>query len=512
MRRPDRILACAVLAGALALAGALLPAAAALAAAEEGTSEPTAPEERTIPIAPVDPASRSGRIVHAIADWLEQRVGAGSEGLRLYLDAPMHAEEQDGTVTVHLPGARLAGSASPGRYWELGDLAVAVTPRSETTYDFETALPAAIDGRNGRFTIGESALSGTWRSDLETTTRLNFSVADAGFFEGTEAGPPTLSLGALSIEDELEQAEDGLWGGRVSLSLSDFAAAGLSLGGLEYVGTFEDFGHDAIMAMRWNFGLFTDAASGTDPLAQPLAPFLPSGWGRSGGTATLHDLSVTHDDWGSSPGGTFGLGQLELDAELDGREDLVDFGTRITAREPQFSGIDTGVPPGFIPRTVTLDVTANRLPLHRIVESISELSARGEATTPDRGLAGDKLLGPMDAADTAFEIREIRIDSPSYALRADGRFNVKQASTFGIVGRLDARIRGLSKLMAMAAEKGEEDAVALLIVLQGLGQPVFEEGADEPALAYELDLRRDGAVTVNGIPFEMLFQGDLSPP
>ena len=64
--------------------------------------------------------------------------------------------------------------------------------------------------------------------------------------------------------------------------------------------------------------------------------------------------------------------------------------------------------------------------------------------------------------------------------------------------------------MALAAEEGEEDAVALLIVLQGLGRPVFEEGADEPFYAYEIDLRRDGAVTVNGIPFDMLLQGGLS--
>ena len=65
--------------------------------------------------------------------------------------------------------------------------------------------------------------------------------------------------------------------------------------------------------------------------------------------------------------------------------------------------------------------------------------------------------------------------------------------------------------MELAVEEGEEDMVALLIVLQGLGRPVFNEGADEPFYAYEIDLRRDGAVTINGIPFDMLLQGGLSP-
>ena len=101
--------------------------------------------------------------------------------------------------------------------------------------------------------------------------------------------------------------------------------------------------------------------------------------------------------------------------------------------------------------------------------------------------------------------------APSYELRAEGRLQVEPASVFGVIGRMDARVRGLSTLMALAAAEGEEDAVASLIVLQGLGRPVFEEGAEEPFYAYEIDLRRDGAVTVNGIPFDMLLPDSLSP-
>ena len=510
MRRPGRILAGAVLAGALALAGALLPAAAALAAVEEGTSEPTA---RTIPVAPVDSDSTAGQIVYAIADWLEQRVGAGSEGLRLYLDAPMHAEEQDGTVTVHLPGARLARSPKSKPELAFGDLAIAVTPRSETLYDFQSEFPAAIDGEHERLTIGEGAVSGTWRSDLETTTRLSVRTADIRLAESRKSEPPKLLLGALTIEDEIYRGEDGLWDGRFSLGLSDLKAGGNSLGGLEVASSFEDFEQDAILEMRRDFDPFAGSEPGTETLDDLLAPFIAAGFGRSDVTVSLHDLTAVDDDWGLSDDGVFRLDRLDWYTEFDGRSDFADLATRISVSEPSLGGADAGVlPPGFMPHALTLDIALSRLPLRRIAESISELSARGEATTPDRGLTGDELLGPMDAADTAFEIREIRIDSPSYALRADGRFNVKQASMFGVVGRLDARIRGLSKLMAMAAAKGKEDAVALLIVLQGLGRPVFEEGADEPVHAYELDLRRDGAITVNGIPFEMLLQGGLSPP
>ena len=513
MRRPGRILACAVLAGALALAGALLPAAAALAAAEEGTSGSTAPEERAIPIAPVDPASRSGRIVYAIADWLEQRFGSGSEGLRLMLDAPMHAEERDGTVIVHIPGARLARSPKSKPELAFGDLAIAVTPRSETLYDFQSVFPAAIDGEHERLTIGEGAVSGTWRSDLETTTRLSVRTADIRLARSGKSEPPKLLLGALTLEDEIFRGEDGLWDGRFSLGLSDLKAGANSLGGLEIAGSFEDLDQVAILEMRRDFDPFAGAEPGTETLDDLLAPFIAAEFGRSDITVSLHDLTAVDDDWGLSDDGVFRLDRLDWHIEFDSRSDLADLATRVSVSEPSLGGADAGVlPPGFMPHALTLDIALSRLPLRRIAQLISELSARGEAPTPDQELTGDELLGPMDAADTAFEIREIRIDAPSYAFRADGRFNVEQASRFGIVGRLDARIRGLSKLMAMAAEKGEEDAVALLIVLQGLGQPVFEEGADEPVHAYELDLRRDGAVTVNGLPLDVLFQGSLSPP
>ena len=115
------------------------------------------------------------------------------------------------------------------------------------------------------------------------------------------------------------------------------------------------------------------------------------------------------------------------------------------------------------------------------------------------------------AVDAALEIRSLQVVTPASELRADGRLQVEPASLFGVVGRMEARVRGLSTLMALAAEEGEEDMVALLIVLQGLGRPVFEEGAEEPFYAYEIDLRRDGAVTVNGIPFDMLLPDGLAP-
>ena len=514
MTRSRRALAGAALACALALAAALLPAAEALAAVEEGAPEAAASEAavRTIPIAPVDPESTAGRIVHAIADKLEQWVGSGSKGLRLSLDAPMWAEERGGTVTVHLPGARVAGPAAAGPYWALGDQAIDVTPRSETAYDFETALPATVEGESDRLVIGESTVAGTWRSDLETTTRLTLNVAGLRLVKSRKSAPAKLSLGALSIEDELVQGEDGLWSGRFSLGLSDLAIAGLTLGRLEAAGTFEDYDTEAMLAWRRDFGLLTDEASGTEVLEESLAPFLLTGWGRSEVTIALHRLSVTGDDWGLGRSGAFRLERLDLHTAFDGRRDLADLATRITAREPQLGGVNTGLPSDFMPHTVTFDVVLDRLPLRQIAETLTALHEQGRLDDRDPGAMGDIPLAYMDAADTSLELRDIRVTAPVYDFQAEGRFNVEPAGIVGLVGRIDARIRGLGALMDLATERRDEGMIAAILFLQGLGRPVFEEGSAEPVYTYELDLSRSGTVTVNGLPLDVLLKGGLSLP
>ena len=510
METARRTLAAAGLVCILALAGAVLPAGGALAALEEGAAGSAA---RTIPVAPVDPDSTAGRIVLPVADWLEERLGASSETIRLALDAPLWAEERAGTVTLHLPGARLVEPSAPHIQWALGDLAIAVTPRSEIAYDFEAALPAMIDKGRERLAIGGGAISGTWRSDLEITTKLEANAANLRLFEGKgSAAVETMSLGALAVADELVEGADGLWDGRSMLSLSGLEGEGVTLGRVEIAGSFEDFDRDLILQTRGDVGSFTGGMSGPTALADVLTPLIGGRWGRSEFSVVLQDLTATDDGTGLTDGGELSLGRLEWRVDLDGRTDLADLATRIAVADLRLGGEATAeIPAALMPHAATIDIALERLPLRRIAEALSAPSPSDQTREPQRGSIADTVLAHLDAADSAFELRDIHVAAPSYELRADGRFQVEPASLFGIIGRLDARIRGLSSLMALAAEEGEEDAVALLIVLQGLGRPVFEEGADEPFYAYEIDLRRDGGVTVNGIPFDMLLPSGLSP-
>ena len=504
-----RTLAGAFLACALALAGAVQPAAASLDPDEEGGPTPAA---RAIPMAPVDPGSTAGRIVLGVADWLEQRLGFGSDSVRLALDAPLWAEGRGDTVTLHLPGARLVEPSVPLVQWALGDLAIAVTPRGQTAYDFETALPPAIDKGQDRLIIGQGTVSGTWRSDLEITTRLEANAANIRFLEsrGSQA-VEAVSVGALSVADELVEGGDRLWDGRSTLSLSDLEAEGFSLGRLDVAGSFEDFDRDLILQMRGDFGSFEGGASNPTALGDLLMPLVEGRWGRSEMTITLRDLTAAGDD-ADLGGGELSLGRLEWRVGADGRRDFANLSTRISAADVALGGDAADeIPPALMPHAATVDIALSRLPLRRIADSLSGLAKRGEMGGLGEESMMEVVLDHLDAADSSLEIREIHVVTPSCELRAEGRFQVEPASLFGVIGRVDARVRGFDSLMELAVEEGEEEAVAFLIVLQGLGRPVFDEGADEPAYAFEIDLRRDGAVTVNGIPFDMLLQGGLSP-
>ena len=224
----------------------------------------------------------------------------------------------------------------------------------------------------------------------------------------------------------------------------------------------------------------------------------------------MQGLTVTGGDWGLSGDDEFALGWLFWRTDLDDRGEHTDLATKIAAVELMVSGESAGdLPPALIPHKVTFDVALNSA--NWLAKRSWMPRTRSLRNNLSLGSFGDALLAQMDAADTSLEIREIRAVAQSFEFNADGTFNVEPASLFGVIGRMEARIRGFDSLMELAVEEGEEDAVAFLILLQGLGRPVFEEGASEPFYAYEIDLRRDGAVTVNGIPFDMLLKGDLSP-
>ena len=71
---------------------------------------------------------------------------------------------------------------------------------------------------------------------------------------------------------------------------------------------------------------------------------------------------------------------------------------------------------------------------------------------------------------------------------------------------MEIRLQGIGNVMRWAAAQGETDAVDALVYLQGLGTPTLSGDDGSIAYAYEVEMARDGAITINGIAPDKLLK------
>ena len=462
-----------------------------------------------VAVSPPEPGSTTGRIVGGITDWLDRQFGSG--GLRLELAAPIRAEEDgDDTVTVHLPGAQLV-ERDGGDGFAFGDLALEVTAEDDTAYEFETALPSAVEvftagGRaDSRITIDDSEIVGVWRSDLDGATALDATVSDLRVVN--DEGRQQLGIDSIEISSEMEQGSDALWDGGFTVNLSDLShMPGLSNEGLRLEGfdisiSVEDANLLPLSSLP-GMGAQDGGESELDALQEGLALFARGGFGRLEINLALRDL-VSMD----SGEVIFGLGELDWLVVLDDRKELSDLAIRIEAAEPELHEAITGVlPSGLIPDAATVDIALTRFPLRQIAEELQELAGSASGSRAVESALERVVATATAEAGTAIEIRDIRIVGRSIEIEAEGLFRVDTESALGASGQMDARIRGFGDVMAWAAEQGETDLVDALVYLKGLGELLDHEDDDSAAYAYALKASRDGSITVNDVPLQRLLE------
>ena len=252
--------------------------------------------ESTIVLSPMEPGGTAEVVVVGIADWLERQFGSGA--LRFALAAPLRAEEEgDDTVTVHFPGARLV-ERDGGYAYALGDIALEVTAEDDTAYEFETTLPPAVEmttgnGRaDGRITVDHSEISGVWRSDLETASRLEAEASGLRVID--ERGRETAGVRALTLSSAVDRGSDRLWEGETKATLSnlrialDRADEGMRLGSLAFAVTVED---SELEPFRVSIpSAATGDGSELEALGQTMEGFLQGRLGRMELEIALRDL------------------------------------------------------------------------------------------------------------------------------------------------------------------------------------------------------------------------------
>ena len=460
--------------------------------------------ESSIAVSPTEPGSTADVVVRGIAAWLGERFGSGA--LRFALAAPLRAEE-DGydRVTVHFPGARLVEREGDDVY-ALGDLALAVTAGNDTEYRFEAALPREVEMLTGggrskeRITVDRGEISGIWRSDLETATRLDASASDIRLTADNDRR--LAGIGSFALSSASDRGSDRLWDGEFEATLSDLRLApgrpdeGASLSRVDIGLDFEDVDLDSFIAAS-SAGAAAGAGNEEAALRQAV---LRGRFGRVEAKIALRGLVGL--DGGEE---YFRIGEMDGLLVLDDTEENLDLAITMEAADlrlhedtvREFSG-------DLVPGSATADIALKRFPLRRIAAALQELAASG--TEARQGTLEQVAVTEMAEAGTTLEIRGFHVAAPAFAIGAGGQLRIEAGSPFGAVGDMEIRLQGIGNVIRQAAAQGETETVDALVYLQGLGKPTLSGDGESFAYTYEVKMARDGAVTVNGIPPEELLK------
>ena len=445
----------------------------------------------------------SGQIASAISRRLEQWF-AGSE-FQFALAAPIRIEDAgDDTFKIHFPRARLV-ERDGGDEYSFGNLALAVTPQSDTEYRFDTALPTVVQiftggGRDyGRIAIGDSAITGLWRTDLEMASSLEVVASDLHATD--RRGRDTLGIRALSLSNTIDRGADRLWDGESRVTLSGVRVAsgrgheGLRLGEVEIATTVKDAGLDPVLDPT-STGLVSGEGREPDALREIVRAFLLSDFGRLEIEIALRDL-ISMDGGEES----LGIGQLGWLFVLDDREELADLTMRIEAANPRLHEEIVGdVSADLIPASATAEFVLEQYPLRRIAEIFLQLLESNRPVL--RGSSEPPIMLETTAAGTTFNIHDIHVVAPAFDFRAEGQFRIEAESPLGAVGRMNIHMRGMDNILRWAAAREMTETVDTVIYLQGLGRPILSKGGDDLSYAYEVIVPLDGDATINDIPLD----------
>ena len=193
---------------------------------------------------------------------------------------------------------------------------------------------------------------------------------------------------------------------------------------------------------------------------------------------------------------------------VEGRGTL---GTRVALGDVELGGLVSDSTAPLMPRAVDLDMEIINVPMAQVLRTVSSVVAQtSEAPGAGAPLAPLVMLGEFQQllgdAGVILRVRHASLVAPAALAEMQAEARVNAASPYGAIGELTLELEGLDRAIEiMRADPENTDvagAIGMLMLLQGLGEPVTADGGPS-RLRYNFAVGSDGTVLLNG--------ADLSP-
>lgn len=503
--------------------------AAARSAAGKAAAAPSASAQRTrLPMAPVDPKSLAGKVLGDVVGALETAL-AGDSTTTLSVARPVTAVQSGDTVTLTFPGLRL-GTDEESEL-ALGDVRLDVTPQAGNRYAFTLPLPAEIIGTTKgepaeRLTLVAEPISGVWAPDAGSLLRLYVRVRDLALEELAPEPKVMLSIAGLTVEQKGDLQANRL-SGDFSMELRDVVANDTSSTQQVRIGRFT-FSSQALDFDMDGWRRFSDAMQGNGDASQAALEFLSTGgWAKLGTSMAMDDFVMTEDGQPLAS-----MGGMHLGFDFDARPQAgAVMSVKLGMERMQAAQTPVGdLPAGMIPHSFAIDAALEPVPLQAMAQAaqaslqtppVEEPKAKstGEededvGDVPATTSIEDQMLGVMMTAEPTLNVAQASLASDMVQMSMAGALTVDPSSPVMTRGAVSVKVAGLDQVKSYLdvqskTDKSLKSYVSALVVLRGLGADTRLNGAK--AKEFKLQTGEDGAVTINGTPWQALMQSDEQP-
>ena len=456
-------------------------------------------------------------VLNYVAEWLEQTIGTGS---KIELASDARAEPRGYKVQMLFPNPAILGTIGNGL--RMNDINATVIPEENNEFTFSVNLPngAEILGAGGapeaELTWADSNLSGLWRADLESTTVLHGALYDLRVTNpGQTSRSAAIRLGSLKVDQDLNEAADGLWNGSMILVMKNLDLAPpkneASVFLREFSTQHRANGLDLkawLTLSEWANSLApTVMADGSAPplnIGEAIQIIKELNIGAGDSSLTIHDM---HSEQGDER--LFSLNELALGFEYDNNLRPGGYRLKLAWQELDIANLGLG-PSEFFPHTGSLDLGLERFPARQIFLTMSSLAEASENLKKLDGNQAVQLfaLPLLHANRTTINIEELILESSAASIHVTGKLTAETKSALGAIGEARVEIAGLDDLMATAAREALQNesmqgVLAFLAIAKGFGRP---EIASDNALVhvFEVLLPPNGRITINEIPLDLI--------